>query len=149
MVHLFNRTIKNISHNFITHEIISCEDRDPPWISSIRRLIQDKNEVYKCFKRNNNNSQHFESFRFVQNLLKVYIQASKQKYYSRLSKKLMDSSTSPKTYWSVVKSFRNNKNIFTLIFFFFFSIFTKIDLLPISKKDPNYFILILLNSVQL
>ena len=29
MVHLFNRTIKNILHNFITHEIITCDDKDP------------------------------------------------------------------------------------------------------------------------
>ena len=34
MVHLFNRTIKNILHNFIPHEIITCDDRDPPWINS-------------------------------------------------------------------------------------------------------------------
>ena len=30
MVHLFNRTIKNILHNSIPHEIITCDDRDPP-----------------------------------------------------------------------------------------------------------------------
>ena len=33
MVNLFNRTIKNILHNFIPHEKITCDDRDPPWIS--------------------------------------------------------------------------------------------------------------------
>ena len=36
---------------------------------------------------------------------------SKERYYSRLSKKLMEPSTSPKTYWSVLKSFHNNKKI--------------------------------------
>ena len=40
MVHLFNRTIKNILHNYIRREIITCDDRDPPWIkSTIRRFI--------------------------------------------------------------------------------------------------------------
>ena len=63
MVHVFNRTIKNILRNFIPHETITCDDRDPPWInSSIRCLIQDKNEAYKCFKRSNNNNQYFENF---------------------------------------------------------------------------------------
>ena len=53
-VHLFNRTILR---NLIPHETITCHDRDPPWInSSIRRLIQDKNEAYKSFKRSNNNN---------------------------------------------------------------------------------------------
>ena len=49
-------------------------------------------------KKNNNNSQHFENFQSLHNLLRVSIEASKQKYYCRLSKKLMDLSTSPKTY---------------------------------------------------
>ena len=52
MVHLLNRTIENILRNFIPHETITCDNRDPPWInSSIRRLIQDKNEAYKRFKK--------------------------------------------------------------------------------------------------
>ena len=51
MVHLFNRTIKNILRNFIPHETTTCDDRDVPWINcSIRRLIQDKNEAYKALK---------------------------------------------------------------------------------------------------
>ena len=42
----FNRTIKNTLRNFIPHETTTCDDRGPPWInSSIRHLIQDKNEA--------------------------------------------------------------------------------------------------------
>ena len=112
MVHLFNRSIKNVLHNFIPHEIITYDDRDPPLInSSIRCLIQDKNEAYKRFKRSNNNSQYFENFQSLQNLLGVSIEAPKERCYSRLSKKLMEPSTSSKTYWSVLKSFHNNKKI--------------------------------------
>ena len=112
MVHLFNRTIKNILRNLIPNETITCDDRDPPWInSSIRSLIQDKNETYKRFKRSNNSSQYFENFQSLQNVLGVSIEASKERYYSRLSMKLMEPSTSPKTYWSVLKSFYNNKKI--------------------------------------
>ena len=84
MVNLYNRAIKNILQNYIPHEIITCDDRD-----SIRRLIQDKNEAYKRFKRSNNNSQYFEKFQYLQNLLGVSIEASKERYYSRLSKNLM------------------------------------------------------------
>ena len=50
-------------HNFIPHEKITCNDKDPPWIDkSIRRLIQDKNEAHKRFKSSNKNSQQFENF---------------------------------------------------------------------------------------
>ena len=45
----------------------------------------------------------------LQNLLGVAIEASKERYYSCLSKKSMELSTSPKTYWSVLKSFHNKK----------------------------------------
>ena len=33
-VHLFNQTIKSILSNFILHETIVCDDRDPLWINS-------------------------------------------------------------------------------------------------------------------
>ena len=29
-VNLFNKTIKNIIRNYIPHETITCDDRDPP-----------------------------------------------------------------------------------------------------------------------
>ena len=64
-----------------------------------------------AYKGNNNNSQHFENFQFLQNLRGVSTEASKQKYYSCLSTKLMDLSTSHKMYWSVLKSLRDNKKI--------------------------------------
>ena len=48
--------------------------------------------------RQQKNSQHFENFQSLHNLLRVSIEASKQKYYRRLPKKLMDPSASPKTY---------------------------------------------------
>ena len=125
VVHLFNRTIKNILLNFIPHETITCDHRYSPWINSpIRRLIQDKIETYKRFKRSSNSNQYFENFQFLQNLLGVSIEASKERYYSRLSKKLMEpsASPSPKAYWSVLKSFHNNKK-----YPVFHQFFTKMD----------------------
>ena len=54
MVHLFNRTIKNILQNYIPHEIIPCDDRGPLWInSSIMRLIQDKMRHVSALKEAN------------------------------------------------------------------------------------------------
>ena len=32
-VSIFNATIKNILSNYIPHETITCDDRDPPWIN--------------------------------------------------------------------------------------------------------------------
>ena len=45
-VHLFNKTIRNILSNFIPHETITFDDRDPPWINNrVKHLINEK----KCY----------------------------------------------------------------------------------------------------
>ena len=44
-VSIFNDTILNIISNFIPHETILCDDRDPPWINSkIKKVIREKNK---------------------------------------------------------------------------------------------------------
>ena len=60
MVFICNTTIKNIMANFIPHETIICDDRDPPWINNtIKKLIYERNSLCKdC--RKNNDTQTFE-----------------------------------------------------------------------------------------
>ena len=42
-VNIFNTTITNILSNYIPHEKITCDDRDPPWINkNIKQLILEK-----------------------------------------------------------------------------------------------------------
>ena len=83
MVCLFNKTIKNMLYNFISHETNTCEDKDYTWIDkSIKRLIQDKNEAYKRFKSSNTNSQPCENFQSLQSFFGVSIEALKQRYYA-------------------------------------------------------------------
>ena len=45
----------------------------------------------------------------IQNQLNISIEESKGKYYTKLSSRLADPLTSPKTYWSIIKTFLNNK----------------------------------------
>ena len=41
MVFLFNRTIRNILSHYIPHEIIICDDQDPPWINNgVKKLMK-------------------------------------------------------------------------------------------------------------
>ena len=58
---LFNETVLNIIRNFMAHEAVIFDDREPPWITSrIKKTINDKNLALKCFVKNkgsvNNNS---------------------------------------------------------------------------------------------
>ena len=88
-VHMFNKTIKNIISNYIPHETITCDDRDPPWINKdIKQLILDKNHAYKSYIRSDKSLQFFNQFQFHQTKLSSLIEESKNQYYTRLSHKL-------------------------------------------------------------
>ena len=111
-VHLLNQTIKNILCNYIPYETVTCDDRNPPWINSkIKGLIQEKNIAKKCYFQNNKDIQLFRTFHCIQNLLTVTIEKSKEQFYSRISTKLMDPTISPKSYWSILKTYLNNKKM--------------------------------------
>ena len=112
MVFLFNRTIKNILSNHIPYEIIICDDRDPPWINNrAKELINEKNDTFQCYLHSNKDLKLFNKVEYLQNELKTLIEANKEKYYSRISKIMMNPLTSTKTYWSILKSFLKNKKI--------------------------------------
>ena len=46
-VAIFNRTILHILNNFIRHERIACNNRDPPWFNAKTMLIRKKMKAYK------------------------------------------------------------------------------------------------------
>ena len=83
-----------------------------PWINkNIKKLTNDKNHEYKSYRQNENNSPTFQNFQFLQSKLNYFIEESKHKYHARLSEKLSDPVTSPKSYWSILKTFLYNKKI--------------------------------------
>ena len=111
-VQLFSQTIISIISNYIPHETITCDDSNPPWIDEkIKKLILHKNRAFSAYSRDRNNTDLFNKFQSLQAHLITTIEKSKLKYYSRLSDKLLDSKTSPKSYWSILKTFLNNKKI--------------------------------------
>ena len=106
---LFNETILNIICSFIPHEIVTCEDRDQPWMTRfIKKAIKDKNLFYQCFVKNTdftNNHSNLEVFCSLQNNLTITIETAKQQYFAKIAKKLSNLNISSKTYWSILKCF--------------------------------------------
>ena len=97
MVNILNETISNVLNNYIPHETIIYDDQDPPWINNkVKKVIQEKNQLFSRVKSTINNSTLF-----LQDNLNDLIGTSKRQYYIRISKKLMDTTTSAKTYWSI------------------------------------------------
>ena len=93
-VDILNRTILNILSNFIPHETIVCNDKDPPWFNNrIKTLIKEKNATYKIFRHNKDNP----------NL--IY----RLSYNARIANRLNNTQKSSKIYWSLLKIFLNNK----------------------------------------
>ena len=111
MVSVCNATIKNIMANFIPHDTITCDDRDPPWFNNrIKKLIYEQNSLDKDYRKNND-TKIFEKLTLLQKKLHLATEESKDTYYSNLSTKLAKQKSNPKTYWSVLKRFLNNKNM--------------------------------------
>ena len=88
---LFDETVRNIIWNFITHETVIFDDRDPSWITSrINKMINDKNLAFKRFVKNKsfvNISSNLQWFSSLQNKLSSLIETLKQDCFSKIAKK--------------------------------------------------------------
>ena len=112
MVSLFNRSIKNILSNYIPHETVICDDKVSPWFNNnIKQLIQENNKTYKSYILSDENPPIFDRVKSLQNQLQYLIEVNKEKYYLRVSKKLMDPVTSAKIYWLIFMVLLNNKKV--------------------------------------
>ena len=109
-VEIFNTYLNNIFENFIPNEIITINDKDPPWMTSqIKKAIHAKDLLYHKYTQNNQSQTDFAKVQDACKLINDLIVENKNAYYGRLSKKLSNPKTSPKAYWSILKSFFSDK----------------------------------------
>ena len=112
MVDICRKTIYKITSNFIPHQTITIDDKDPPWFNTkIKSLLQEKNKIYKNFGKDRNNTQLLRKLEHLQNRLNNSIDSCKHNYYPSMANKLNSIQKSSKVYWSLLKSFINNKKI--------------------------------------
>ena len=84
---VFNRTILNILKNFIPHEIIVCDDNNPPCFNkSIKTLIQEGTLLLETFRKNRSNIKMITCPDNLNDRLSWLINTVKQNYYSKLWK---------------------------------------------------------------
>ena len=131
--------------NYIPHETIVCNDRNPPWINKdIKQLILGKNHAYKSYIGSDKCLKFFNQFQFLQTKLNTLIEEYKNLYYARLSHKLLEPKTSQKSYWSLLKPVWLIKK-----FLAFRNYYTRTNLLLTSRKKPIFSIISLLTNVLL
>ena len=70
-----------------------------------------KNRLFTRVKSNINNCTFLEKLQYLQNELNDLIDTAKRQYYKQISIKLIDPTTSAKTYWSILKRCLNDKKI--------------------------------------
>ena len=80
----------------------------------------EKNLAFKSYCCSNRNMFLLEKFKALQYQLHISIEESKEKYYTKWLGRLANPLTSPKTYWSILKTFLNNKKKKILVYLLFF-----------------------------
>ena len=111
-VEMFNEYILNIFKNFIPNETIEINDKDPPWVTkTIKEKINMKTLLYQRYLQRGKLLSDLELVNNLTISINEMISTSKECYYDRLSKKLSDPKTSPKAYWSILKSFFGDRKV--------------------------------------
>ena len=101
--------------DFIPHETIVCNDKDPPWFSKIiKSLIQEGALLLETFQKNRNNVEIITCRDNLNDRLALLINTTKQNFYSKIVEKLQNTQRSSKAYWSLLKIFLNDKKIPTI-----------------------------------
>ena len=111
-VTVFNEALLNIFRNYVPNKNITVDDKDPVWMNDfVKSKIKIKNLLFKQYIQNG----RFESdFMFLENTVKELndlISSTKALFYENLAKKLNNPLLQAKTYWSILKTFYNDKKI--------------------------------------
>ena len=107
-----NETILNVFRNYVPNKYITVDDKDPVWMNEIiKSKMKTRNKLFKQYVQNG----RFESdFIFIESFVKELnelISHTKTLYYENLAKKLNNPLLQAKTYWSILKTFYNDKKI--------------------------------------
>ena len=106
-VAVFNETILNVFRNCVPNKCVTIDDKDSVWMNeTIKLKIKAKNNVYNKYIQRRS----FE-IDFLLLELNEFINTTKALYYENLSKKLNNSLLQAKSYWSILKTFYNEKKI--------------------------------------
>ena len=115
----------NIFSDFVKNKILTFDDRDPPpkplppppfpsppWMTEyIKSKIHWKNCIYNQYVNSSRNHADYDILQQAVSEFSELADNAKNNYYDELANKLSNPSISSKTYWSILKTFCNNKKI--------------------------------------
>ena len=105
-----NETILNVFRNYVPNKYITIDDKDPVWMTeTIKLKIKTRDKLYKQYVENG----RFESDVIIIETLITEINdlvtSTKDLYYNNLAERLNNPLWQAKTYWSILKTFYNDK----------------------------------------
>ena len=125
----------NIYSNYIPNKTVLWDDKDPPWMTNvIRAVIEMKNNVYKEYIRSGVMHNCYVRLENLPTELSNLIRDTKTEYHRKLAAKLVNPSTSPKTYWSILKTFANGRKVPVIP-----PLLTNNEFISNFKTKANYF----------
>ena len=114
-VKLLNETLLNIFRNYIPNKKIKCDYREPPWMTDkIKTLLKYRNKLTKMFYKNGQKTEDHEKVLQISAECTNEILEAKNTYILKMSKKLEDPKSAPKTYWTILNRLIYNKKIPTI-----------------------------------
>ena len=97
-VKILNETLLNIFRNYIP-----CDYREPPWMTDkIKTLLKYRNKLTKMFYKNGQKTEGHEKVLQISAECTNEILEAKNTYILKMSKKLEDPKSAPKTYWTIL-----------------------------------------------
>jgi len=107
---LFSDVVMGVFSKHISNKIITCNDKDAPWITQVlKTAIKRNSRVYRKWVKNGRNSDSHGKVRDVQNITNKLIKEAKLVYYKKFGEKLSDPQTGQKIFWNAFKRLSNKK----------------------------------------
>ena len=107
---VFTDVLLNIFSKHISNKIITCNDKDAPWITpKVKSAIRRNSRVYRMWVQRGRISGERDNVREVQNSTNKLINAAKRTFYVNLGNKLSDPNTGQKHFWTAFKRISNKK----------------------------------------
>ena len=110
MVNIFSSTFLNIINSNVPSKVITCDDKDAPWVNStIKNLMHKNRKLYSEWNSNGRQPARRDRVKQHQSKTEKAIIDAKNRYFENLSKKICDPTTGQKTFWSAYKRLSNKK----------------------------------------
>ena len=111
MADILTNELYSILSSNIPNKVVTCNDRDPPWITpELKHIIKRKQRTYRKFVQRGRRDEDWERVKNVRNATSKQIKNTKEKYFSNLGKKLSNPNHGLKEYWSSLNRLINKKN---------------------------------------